>query len=109
MNCDLTNILACLDTVYISVNYLLNYCQPQPKLKAIVPRHYAVRIQSSVTGELFNHKHFYHNMAYPKPVPAFTQEAFNETMERVEESTVPEEEVAAVAELRAEMQADSEE
>lgn len=48
-------------------------------------------------------------MAYPKPVPAFTQEAFNETMERVEEATVPEEEITAVSELRAELQAESEE
>jgi hypothetical protein len=43
-------------------------------------------------------------MAYPKPVPAFTQDAFQETMERVRGSTVPDEEKRAVAELREEMQ-----
>jgi|AntDeeMetageno51_2_1112566.scaffolds.fasta_scaffold00810_9 hypothetical protein len=47
-------------------------------------------------------------MAYPKPVPAFTQAAFDETIERVEQTTVPDEEVAAVTELRAELQTDSE-
>ena len=61
------------------------------------------------TGVLFSCHPIGLNMTYPKPVPAFTQEAFDETMERVEQATVPEEEVAAVAELRAELQADSDE
>ena len=47
-------------------------------------------------------------MAYPKPVPAFTPDAFDETMDRVEESTVPDEEKAAVAQLRAEIRTEFE-
>lgn len=48
------------------------------------------------------------DMAYPKPVPAFTPDAFRETMDRVEETTVPDEEKVAVDELRAEMRSEAE-
>lgn len=47
-------------------------------------------------------------MAYPKPVPAFTPDAFDETLNRVEESTVPDEEKDAVAEIRAQIRGESE-
>lgn len=47
-------------------------------------------------------------MSYPKPVPAFTPEAFKETLERVSEGTVDEEEKDAVAALREEMRAENE-
>lgn len=47
-------------------------------------------------------------MAYPKPVPAFTPDAFRETMDRVEEATVSDEEKAAVDELRMEMRIEAE-
>jgi len=46
-------------------------------------------------------------MTYPKPVPTFTPEAFDETIVQIEQATVPDEEIAAVAELRAELQVDS--
>jgi len=51
----------------------------------------------------------FHNldMTYPKPVPTFTPEAFDETIVQIEQATVPDEEIAAVAELRAELQVDS--
>ena len=48
------------------------------------------------------------NMAYPKPVPAFTPDAFRETMDRVKETTVPDEEKVAVDELRAEIRSEAE-
>lgn len=47
-------------------------------------------------------------MAYPKPIPAFTPDAFSETFDRVEEATVPDEEKDAVDELRAEMRSTAE-
>ena len=47
-------------------------------------------------------------MVYPKPVPAFTPDAFDETMDRVKETTVPDEEKAAVDALRAEIKSKSE-
>jgi hypothetical protein len=45
-------------------------------------------------------------MAYPKPVPAFTPKAFEETLDRVREGEVSEDERAAVDALREEMRRD---
>ena len=47
-------------------------------------------------------------MSYPKPVPAFTPEAFEETLERVAEGTVEEEAKVAVTSLREEMRDEDE-
>ena len=46
------------------------------------------------------------DMAYPKPVPAFTPEAFEETLDRVEQGAVSDEEIAAVEALRADMKSE---
>ncbi|SIS18889.1 hypothetical protein SAMN05421752_12122 [Natronorubrum thiooxidans] len=60
------------------------------------------------TVAFLSNTHVVSDMAYPKPVPAFTPDAFRETMNRVEETTVPDEEKAAVDELRAEIRSESE-
>lgn len=53
---------------------------------------------------IFGERWFDLDMAYPTPIPTFTSAAFEKTLDRIEESTVSEEEKAAVDEVRTELQ-----